>query len=31
VSKLMRILDGRSRAEVVAQAARRGLIVGPPQ
>jgi PAS domain S-box-containing protein len=31
VSKLMRILGGRSRAEVVAQAARRGLIVGPPQ
>jgi PAS domain S-box-containing protein len=30
VSKLMRILDGRSRAEVVAQAARRGLMVGPP-
>jgi DNA-binding NarL/FixJ family response regulator len=28
VSKLMRILGGRSRAEVVAQAARRGLIVG---
>jgi PAS domain S-box-containing protein len=30
VSKLMRILGGRSRAEVVAQAARRGLMVGPP-
>ena len=30
VSKLMRVLGGRSRAEVVAQAARRGLIVGPP-
>jgi PAS domain S-box-containing protein len=29
VSKLMRILGGRSRAEVVAQAARRGLMVGP--
>jgi PAS domain S-box-containing protein len=29
VSKLMRILGGRSRAEVVAQAARRGLIVAP--
>lgn len=28
VRKLMRILGGRSRAEVVAQAARRGLIVG---
>jgi DNA-binding NarL/FixJ family response regulator len=28
VSKLMRILDARSRAEVVAQAARRGLITG---
>jgi PAS domain S-box-containing protein len=30
VSKLMRILGGRSRAEVVAQAARRGLMVAPP-
>ena len=30
VSKLMRILGGRSRAEVVAQAARRGLMVSPP-
>jgi PAS domain S-box-containing protein len=29
VSKLMRILGGRSRAEVVAQAARRGLMLGP--
>jgi PAS domain S-box-containing protein len=28
VSKLMRILDARSRTEVVAQAARRGLITG---
>jgi PAS domain S-box-containing protein len=30
VSKLMRILGGRSRAEVVLQAAHRGLMVGPP-
>jgi PAS domain S-box-containing protein len=29
VSKLMRILSARSRAEVVAQAARRGLMVAP--
>jgi PAS domain S-box-containing protein len=31
VSKLMRVLGGRSRAEVVAQAARRGLMVAPPE
>ena len=30
VSKLMRVLAARSRAEVVAQAARRGLMVAPP-
>ena len=31
VSKLMRILGARSRAEVVAQAARRGLMTGAPR